>query len=190
MRLATTLAALVGAVALASCAGPAGNVSVLQGDTAVVSGAPVAWAPLAQNELQNNDPRIDNDIVRQRIRTAVESALTARGHSFVQDPNAARYLVSYHIGLQDRQDLRVDSAPGGVACGWRGCISGFGWGMYGAPRDVRTVNYTEGTLILDLTDRESGQLTWRASSQRRVDEGDIDQERTNAALADMTRSLR
>lgn len=188
MRLATTLAALAGAVALASCAGS--NVSVLQGDAAVVPGAPVAWAPLAQNELQTNDPRIDNDIVRQRIRTAVESALTARGHTFVQDPNAARYLVSYHIGLQDRQDLRVDSAPGGVACGWRGCISGFGWGMYGAPRDVRTVNYTEGTLILDLTDRESGQLAWRATSQRRVDESHASQERIDAALADMTLSLR
>ena len=140
--------------------------------------------------MQNNDPRIDNDIIRQRIRTGVESALTARGYSFVQDPNDARYLVSYHIGLQDRQDLRVDSAPGGVVCGWRGCISGFGWGMYGPPSDVRTVNYTEGTLILDLTDRASGQLTWRATSQRRVDERRRTQERINAALVDMTRSLR
>lgn len=190
MRLATTLAALAGAMALASCAGPAGNVSVLQGGAAIVPGAPVAWAPLAQNELQNGDPRIDNDIIRQRIRTGVESALTASGHTFVQDPNAARYLVSYHIGLQDRQDLRVDSAPGGVACSWRGCISGFGWGMYGAPRNVRTVNYTEGTLILDLTDRETGQLAWRATSQRRVDESHASQERIDAALADMTRSLR
>ena len=189
MRSPTTLAALIGAAALASCAGPAGDVSVLQGDAAVVPGAPVAWAPLAQNELQTNDPRIDNDIIRQRIRTAVESALSARGHPFVQDPNDARYLVRYHIGLQDRQDLRVDSAPGGVACGWRGCISGFGWGMYGAPTNVRTINYTEGTLILDLVDRESGQLTWRATSQRRVDEGDANQDRINAAVADMTRSL-
>jgi hypothetical protein len=180
------------AVLIASCASPGRRVSVLQGDTAIASGAPVAWAPLAQNELQNGDPRIDNDVIRRRIRTAVEQALAARGHQFVQDPNDARYLVSYHIGLQDRQSLRVDTmGPShGVVCGWRGCVSGFGWGMYGAPRDVRTVNYVEGTLMLDLTERSSGELAWRATSQRRLDRGDDSQERINAALLDMTRSLR
>ena len=191
MRVAS-IALLACAIALASCAGPAGRVSVLQGDRAVVSGAPVAWAPLAQNELQNGDPRIDNDIIRRRIRTGVENALTARGHRFVQNPDDAEYLVSYHIGLQDRQDLRVDSMgpPRGVVCGWRGCVSGFGWGMYGAPRDIRTVNYVEGTLMLDLTERSSGELAWRATSQRRLGRGDESQERINATLVDMTRSLR
>jgi len=58
MRVAS-IALLACAIALASCAGPAGRVSVLQGDRAVVSGAPVAWAPLVQNELQNGDPRIE-----------------------------------------------------------------------------------------------------------------------------------
>lgn len=183
------LASLAFAFALANCAGPAGQVSVLQGDAAIVAGSPVAWAPLAQNELQNNDPRIDNDIIRERIRRAAENALIGRGYNFVQDPNDARYLVSYHIGLQERQDLRVDSGPGGVACGWRGCVSGFGWGMYGPPRNVRTINYTEGTLILDLTERASGQLAWRATSQRRVDERAGTQAALNAALVDMTRSL-
>jgi hypothetical protein len=180
------------AVLIASCAGSGGRVSVLQGDTAIAPGAPVAWAPLAQNELKNGDPRIDNDIIRRRIRTGVEQALAARGHRFVQDPNDAKYLVSYHIGLQDRQNLRIDTMgpPRSVACGWRGCVSGFGWGMYGAPRDVRTINYVEGTLMLDLTARSSGELAWRATSQRRLDQGDDSQERIDATLLDMTRSLR
>ncbi|MGH6950710.1 MAG: DUF4136 domain-containing protein [Vitreimonas sp.] len=183
------IASLAFAIVLASCTGPAGRVNVLQGDAAIVAGSTVAWSPLEQNELQNGDPRIDNDIIRQRIRAGVENALISRGFSFVQDPNAARYLVSYHIGLEDRQDLRVDSPPRSAVCGWRGCVSGFGWGMYGPPASVRTVDYTAGTLILDLTDRASGQLAWRATSQRRVDERAGTPERINAALTDMTRSL-
>jgi hypothetical protein len=185
------IATLAFAVILASCSGPAGRVRVLQGDVSIIPGAPVAWAPLAQHEMQSGDPRIDNDIIRQRIRAGVENALIARGHPFVDDPNAAQYLVSYHIGLQDRQDVRVDSmsAPGGVVCGWRGCVSGFGWGMYGAPTNVRTVNYVQGTLVLELRDRASQQLVWQATSQRRVDERAGTQERINAALVEMTRSL-
>jgi len=187
---AGTLGAIALAFALASCAGPAGNVNVLRSGNAIVPGSAVAWAPLADDQLQNGDPRIDNDIIRQRMRTAVEAALTARGFTFVQDADAARYLVSYHMGLQERQDIRVDSmGPRGNVCGVRGCVGGFGWGMYGAPTNVRTVNYVEGTVILDLTDRSSDQLAWRATSQRRVNANAGSQANLNAALADMVRSL-
>ena len=180
------------ALTSASCAGPAGQVSVLQSQQRQITpGAAVAWAPLTADEKRNGDPRIDNDIMRERIRTAVESALVARGHHFVQDVDDAQYTVSYYVGLQNRQDYRVDTmAPGGgVACGWRGCIAGHGWGMYGAPADVRTVQYVDGTMMLDLTDRASGQLAWRATSQRRVDEDDGSQERISATVADMVQTL-
>lgn len=180
------------AVLISSCADGAGRVGAVEGDDVAASRAPVAWAPLAQHELQNGDPRIDNDILRRRIRIGVENALTASGHHFVQDPGKAKYLVSYHIGLRDRRDLRVDTRgpPGGVACGWRGCVSGFGWGMYGAPRDIGAIHYAEGTLMLDLTERSSGHLAWRATSQRRFDQGDTSQQRIDATFVDMTRSLR
>jgi hypothetical protein len=190
MRLAKC-AAVACAVALAACTGPAGDVDVLQGERAIAPGAGLAWAPVPQDEMQNGDPRIDNDIIRQRVRNAVETALAARGHRFVQDPRDARYIVSYHVGLQNRQDYRIDTMapPSGAVCGWRGCVGGFGWGMYGAPRGIRSVDYVEGVMILDLVDRSSGRLAWRATSQRRVDEGDGSQERLNAAVADMVRTL-
>jgi hypothetical protein len=182
---------LAACIALCACAGPASDVNVLQGETAVAPRAAVAWASAPEDALQNGDPRIDNDIIRKRIRTAVEAALTARGHRFVQDQSEARYIVSYHVGLQNRQDYRVDTMapPGGAVCGWRGCVGGFGWGMYGPPADIRSVSYVEGTMILDLEDRSSGQLAWRATSSRRIDESDGSQEQINAAVADMVRAL-
>ena len=55
--------------------------------------------------------------------------------------------------------------------------------------DVDNIHYTEGMMLLDLTDRATGKLAWRAMSQRRVDKGDAAQSELNAIVADMTRSL-
>jgi hypothetical protein len=63
--------------------------------------------------------------------------------------------------------------------------------MYGAPMDVdvRSINYTEGALMLDLVDTATGKLAWRATSQKRVDEKDGTQDGLNAMVADMIKTL-
>lgn len=188
---ALTASAVAVTLTLTACQGPGGRVSVLEGDTVrVAPGSTYAWAPDAQPG--SGDPRIDNDIVQGRIKTAVDTALQGRGFTLA-DPASATLLVQFHIGLQNRTETQVSSfgpSPA-AACGVRGCIGGFGWGMYGAPRDfdVRTINYTEGMLMLDLIDRASGKLAWRATSQRRMDNRDADQARANAIVADMVKSL-
>lgn len=190
-----SIALVAGALTLtlAACESPGGRVSVLQGDTVSVrAGSTFAWMPGATPG--QGDPRVDNDIVRGRIQNAVNSALTAKGYREA-DASTADLLVSYHIGLQNRTDTQVSTfggmGPGGVACGIRGCIGGYGWGMYGAPMDVdvRHISYAEGTMMLDLTDRATGKLAWRATSQRRVDHGDSAQATVNAIVADMVKSL-
>jgi hypothetical protein len=184
--------AAVAALTLAACESPGGNVSVLSGDSAAVQpGATYAWAPMAQPGT--GDPRVDNDIIRQRIQTAIDTNLAAKGFRQA-DPATAQLLVSYHLGLQNKTDTRVSSfgpPMGGGVCGIRGCVGGYGWGAYGAPSDidVRHIDYTEGTLMLDLVDRGSGKLAWRATSQKRVDKDDADQAGVNAIIADMVKSL-
>jgi hypothetical protein len=181
------------AIALSACESPGGKVSVLSGNSAAVQpGATYAWSPTGQ--AGSGDPRVDNDIVRERIKTAIDTNLAAKGFRQA-DPATAQLLVSYHVGLQNKTDTQVSSfgppVGGGVACGRRGCIGGYGWGMYGAPQDidVRHIDYTEGTMMLDLTNRSSGKLAWRATSQKRVDKGDVDQAGLNAVVADMVKSL-
>lgn len=176
---------------LAGCASPAGDVSVLESATIpVVAGSTYAWAPITSTGQRTSDPRVANDIIQQRIVSAFDSALAAKGYRRVSNPTQATLLVSYYVGLNYRQDVRVeDIGPhSSVGCGFRGCVSG--WGFYGPPTlSLETINYTEGTVILDLVDQASGQLAWRATSQQRVDRSDADQVRLNAIAADMIRTL-
>lgn len=189
-RPALLASAIALSLTLAGCESPGGKVSVLSGQ-APLAGSTYAWAPDAQPG--SGDPRVDNDIVRERIKTAVDTNLAAKGYRQV-DSGQAKLLVAYHIGLQNKTDYSATSmgAPGGgVACGRRGCVGGYGWGMYGAPMDVdvRSINYVEGALMLDLIDTASGKLAWRATSQKRVDEKDATQDGLNAVVADMIKTL-
>ena len=191
MRTALLAAAATACLALAGCESPGGKVTVLSGSVPVAAGSTYAWAPDGQPGA--GDPRVDNDIIRERIKTAIDTNLAAKGYRQVS-PSQAKVLVAYHIGLQNKTDYSATSmgAPGGgVACGRRGCIGGYGWGMYGAPMDVdvRAINYTEGALMLDIIDAASGKLAWRATSQKRVDAKDADQAGLNAVVADMTKTL-
>jgi hypothetical protein len=138
---------------------------------------------MAQGDSRQGDPRIDNDIIRDRIRIAINTNLGAKGYQLVSDPGSAQLLVAYYVGIQPGTDYRVDS--------YGPSVYGYGWGLYGAPTniDVRTINYVDGTLILDLKDRASGQLAWRATSQKRINEGDGAQDKLNALVADMVKSL-
>lgn len=190
LRAAATAVA-VSVLTLTACGTPAGDVSVLQSNTrAVVPGSTYAWAPFDPAVRTAADPRVANDIIQQRITSAFDAAMQARGFRLVSDPRQATLLTSYHVGLENRTEVRADNfgAPMGAACGFRGCIGGWGW--YGAPTlNVDTINYTHGTVIFDIVDRASGELAWRAMSQQRVDSGDADQARLNAIANDMLRSL-
>ncbi len=190
MHQALLAAAAAACLATAACESPGGKVSVLSGQTPL-AGSTYAWA--TDGQPGTGDPRVDNDIIRERIRTAIDTNLAAKGYRRVS-PGEAKVLVAYHIGLQNKTDYSATSmgAPGGgMACGRRGCVGGYGWGMYGAPMDVdvRSINYTEGALMLDLVDAASGKLAWRATSQKRVDEKDGTQDGLNAMVADMIKTL-
>ena len=149
-----------GAFTCAACTSPAGNVTVLRpADTLVIAGSTYSWAPLSTQDLLSRDPRIDNADARRRIRSAIDMSLSAKGYRQVSDPSAAELLVSYRVGLKNDKDSRGRS---------RGA---------------------EGTLRIDLKDRASGQLAWRATAQKRVDQRPGAQENLDAMAADMTRSL-
>jgi hypothetical protein len=165
-------------------AGPAGRVAVLESAGAPIApGATWAWAPMTTS---SPDPRVANDILQERLHVAVETNLAAKGLSRAAHSDA-RYLVTYHVAIDDKVEAKVDSHDYPVsACGIRGCIRG--WASYG-PATVRMSDYQEGTLVLSVIDRQSGQLVWRAASKKRVSKKDASQANLNAVVADMTRSL-
>src|SRR5260370_2091598 len=81
-------------------------------DIPVVKGSTWAWKPAAtsrdadrrpvvsrdvitRGETVARDPGANNEIVRQRIRTAIEQTLSSKGFRQRSDPQPAAFLVDY-----------------------------------------------------------------------------------------------
>lgn len=105
-------------------------------------------------EQPGSSPFADNSLLRKRIRRAVVETLEARGFAEVPDRDAADFLVTYGVLLDER--LRVDGVQSTVGTGFRRPYLGVG---FQSSTNVR--EYQESTLIIDLLDRESEALVWR-----------------------------
>src|SRR5260370_42376686 len=93
-------------------------------DTPVLKGSTWAWRPVTQHkdadqrpvvsrdvisrgETIARDPGANNEFVRQRIRPAIEQTLSSKGLRQASDPQAADFLVDYHVALR-RHHLKVE----------------------------------------------------------------------------------
>lgn len=99
------------------------------------------------------NPFADNALLRKRITAALDSVLTERGFTRVED--RADFLVTYEVLLEDR--LRVDGVSSSI---------GTGFGRYarvvGSVHSSATIrSYQEATLIVDVLDPVSRNLVWR-----------------------------
>lgn len=175
MLMAFVAAALGGNVALA-------KVSVVQQSSAALArGSSFAWAPIAGRGMGSSDAALNNEIIAGRLRSAIETSLIARGYRKVESPAQANLVVSYRVVLQDKKNLSVQ--------GWGGrCAPRFGC-LAPTSYDVTERNYTQGTLVLDLRERGSGRLVWRAATDKKVKSEDASQEKLNKELMAMTKSL-
>src|SRR5260370_41357570 len=68
---------------------------------------------ISRGETVSREPGANHEVVRQRIRTAIEQTLSSKGLRQVSDPQAAEFLVDYHIAGR-RHNVPVERAyPGG-----------------------------------------------------------------------------
>lgn len=121
-----------------------------------------------RNETVERDTNADNEMVRQRVKAAIEQTLTSKGLNQISDPNAADFLVDYHFVVQ-RRNATVPVAYGGypgLVCGPYGCWSGWGWGpgLVG----YEHIRFREGTIVFDFVQRESKHLVYRAVGEKHV----------------------
>lgn len=162
----TALKLIAMAAALAGVAGtvPAqARVSVDHAPSATLaSGSTYAWAPVPAVGYGTIDPEIANPITAERLRRLTETTLTSRGYRQVGDLGEADLLVSYTIILvpEDGDSYRLEAR-----------------------------HQMRGTLVLDLTERETGRLVWRATSDKRVTGKDASEKKLTALLREMTKSL-
>lgn len=155
-------------------------------DTPVLKGSTWAWRPATQRkdadqrpvisrdvisrgETIARDPGANNEIVRQRIRTAIEQTLSSKGLRQVSDPQAADFLVDYHVAVR-RHDVRVErvypSGYPGLVCGPFGCWESWGWGP--AVVGYENIRFREGTFVFDFTKQSTYRLVYRAIGEKRV----------------------
>lgn len=121
-----------------------------------------------------------SEIMLRRMYMAVDENLAAKGFSKA-DPYSADVLFAYHTGTQDQQQY---DTYGYGAGGWWG---GY-WGGGMTTTTVRT--YTEGTLILDVIDREKNELVWRGSASKTIDEMDSPEQRVSTIEAAVEKLLK
>ncbi len=123
------------------------------------------------------DPRLDdNPFFDERIRAVVTAELAARGVRVVGIDDAPDLLVHYHASVRDRVEVyEVDRS------------AGYDVSDYGPGTEV--YQYEEGTLLVDLVERESMRVIWRgwarADITRAIDDLEVMGQLLQAAAREM-----
>jgi hypothetical protein len=118
------------------------------------------------------DTEASNEILRGQIRVAITKALSDKGFKEVTDPQAAAFLVDYHIAVKDRSAAVPVGYPGGypgVVCGPYGCVQSWGWGppAYG----YQNIRFRTGTMVFDFLQAPTKKLAFRAIGNKPVKAG-------------------
>ena len=147
---------------------------------------------ISRGETVERDTNADNEMVRQRVKTAIEQTLASKGLNHISDPSAADFLVDYHF-VVERRNATVPVAYGGyhgLVCGPYGCWSGWGWG----PTLVgyEHIRFRAGTIVFDFVQRDSKHLVYRAVGEKRVNYNyfTLTQEDINGLVHHLLKDLR
>ena len=106
-------------------------------------------------------PEASNDILHNRIDSAIRAALSARGFRVVDEPAQADMLVSFLVTTENKTRVREYNMGYGYAGCWR-C------GPWIGGNTIDVDQYTEGTLFIDFIDPKSKQLQWRGEVSKRL----------------------
>lgn len=118
---------------------------------------------IGRGETVTRENDAQNDAMRQRVKTAVEQTLMAKGFRQVTDPGAADFVVDFHLAMQRRNvTVAYPGAYPGLVCGPFGCWQG--WGGVG----YENIRFREGTIVIDAFQGPSNHLVYRARGEKPV----------------------
>ncbi len=118
---------------------------------------------ISRRETVTRDTSADNEVVRQRVRTAIEQTLASKGLTQISDPQAADFLVDYHFAVERRSATVPVNYPG-VVCGPYGCWNSWGWGPVG----YEHIRFREGTIVFDFVQQATRHMVYRAVGEKHV----------------------
>lgn len=122
----------------------------------------------------NTNPRVkgdklaSNDFTQRRVYAAIEGNLASKGFRAVAEDSADLEVIAY-AGVQERVNVST-----------YGYSAGPYWGpYYGGYSSTQTVvnRYDEGTLYVDVFDRRTKSLVWKAQGSGVIGEARSPQER-------------
>lgn len=208
----TMAAILLGGLALTGCED---NVEIIRDPEVQVSrGMTWAWRPMGNPETvergRGGRPIKSRDVIappapaqqrlesnrdwnteanRDKLKAAIEHALADKGLKQVSDPDAADFLVDYHVAVHTEHATVGRVYPGypGLVCGPYGCWSGWG----GGPPEVeyQNVRWHEGTFVFDMALASPKKLAYRAIGQRELNHRNISSSLAENAVNHLLKGL-
>jgi hypothetical protein len=114
-------------------------------------------------------PDANDEIVRGRVRTAIEQNLTSKGFKQVSDAAAADFLVDYKFAVNRHNETVPVAYPGaypGLVCGPFRCWESWGYGP--AYVGYENIHFREGTIVFDWVQQGTRHLVYRAVGEKPV----------------------
>ena len=106
---------------------------------------------------QPNTQRLGySSLITQQVEAAVTQQMEQRGYTHADNPDL---LVNFSGKMQQRQELQSTPGPGYGYRGYYGYRAGM-YGVWSGYPSVYTVNYSEGTLNIDIVDASRKQMVW------------------------------
>ena len=142
---------------------------------------------------RDRDNDAENDILRGKVRSAIEHNLADKGMKEISEPEDADFLVDFHIAVR-RRNMTVERVyPGaypGLMCGPFGCYSGWGWGP--AAVGYEHIRFREGTMVLDVVQNPANHLVYRAQGEKPVrrDTFSFSQDEVNGLVHHLLKDLK
>lgn len=146
-----------------------------------------------RGETITRDNDADSDVLRGKVKAAIERNLTEKGLKQVEDPQDADLLVDFHIAVR-RRNMTVERVyPGGYSglmCGPFGCYGGWGYGP--AAVGFENIRFREGTIVVDVLQNPANHLIYRAVGEKPVrrDTFSFSQDEVNGLVHHLLRDLR
>lgn len=141
-----------------------------------------AWQHAEQP--QTGDPRIDDDLIDARVRSAVETDLRNKGFQMV-DVGEADVLVTYFVGF----NRRISSSGGSMSMGMTRGSAGRA-GSVGLSSGTQVSDYEEAHLTIDIISTENDRTIWRGTGTRRTSSSTNPQKITDRVNDAVTRILK
>jgi len=127
--------------------------------------------------ILGSSDRVPNPLLQPKIMTAVESAMTMKGYTKVDDPETADFALSFTVG--SREEIRVDSYPATYAGygragypAWGGSYYGYGYGGMGMATSTQVRQTTKGMLGLDIFDVKTRRPVFHAVATKTISDSD------------------